>query len=89
MCTQHLHHIHSCPHPPTDTNSPEKTCFALLLSIFVKKKKEKKKRKGIFVKKWYFCLFKIAIHWLPCDIFMYICITTWIGSSRLFFSFLP
>jgi hypothetical protein len=33
-------------------------------------------------------LFKTAIHWFPCDISMYICITIQIGSSPLFFSFL-
>jgi hypothetical protein len=33
-------------------------------------------------------LFKIAVHWFLCDISMYICIMTWIGSSSLFFSFL-
>jgi hypothetical protein len=63
------------PHP-MGTHSPYRTCFDFLFSVFVKKQKH------------HFCLFQIAIQMFPCDIFMYICIITQIGSS-LFFSFLP
>jgi hypothetical protein len=39
-------------------------------------------------KKWHFCLFRIALQGVSCDISMYVCIITRIGSPPLFFSFL-
>jgi hypothetical protein len=54
MCTWNLHHIHPptpFPHhfpPPMGTQSPDRTCSALLFSNFVKEEK------------WHFCLFKMA-----------------------------
>jgi hypothetical protein len=61
--------------PSNDTNPPNKNCYVLLLSIFVKK--------------WHFCSFIIAIQGVSLNISMYKCIIIWIGSSPLFVSFLP
>jgi hypothetical protein len=52
MCTEYFYRIHPSTSfpcilpPPTDTHWPDRTCFAYLFSVFIKK--------------WYFCLFKIS-----------------------------
>jgi hypothetical protein len=81
LCARHLYRIHYL-HPFLTSPQhwyqppPNRTCLAVLFSNFVTGKK------------WHFCLRKLHREF-PCDITMYKCIITWIGSSLLFFSFLP
>jgi hypothetical protein len=83
-CTQHyIYPPISFPHLfplPTGTNyPPRRTCSALLFSDFV----NKKQKNDVF----------ICLRWLcrkfPCDMSVYVCLITWIGSYPLFFLFLP
>jgi hypothetical protein len=74
MCTQNLYHIHTpipLPHifpPPTDTNTPRKDLFCLLVLWICKRKKVT----FLFVKDSY------------TGSSMYKCIIIWISSSPLF-----
>jgi hypothetical protein len=84
MCAEYGRHIHPLTHfpsiwlTPTATYLPDRTCFAFLFFVFVKKKK------------CHFCLFKIAIQGVSLWHFHgYKSIIIWIGSYAIFFSFLP
>jgi hypothetical protein len=83
MCTQYLYYIHPpyslSPHSPSSDwyQSPRQDLFCTPILQFCKKKK------------WHFICLRYLYSEFHCDIAMYICITTQIGSSPVFFSFVP
>jgi hypothetical protein len=91
MYIQYLHCIHPrTPFPchfPASTGTKshlDRTCSVLLFSDFVEEKGKKK------TKKWLLLVSDKDRHKdFPCDISMYMCIITPIGSSPLFFFKLP
>jgi hypothetical protein len=68
------------PPPSQWYQPPGRTCFTFLFFAF--EKQNKTKRAFLFV-----CLRELYREF-PCDMSMYICIVTQIGSCPLFFSFL-